>query len=84
MQAARRGTSNWTACVINEGSLHDCYTATGYGTNAEAWTKRGSQVSVSHQNSQTAVNVTYAAGTTSTVLKSFPRTSPNYDLLTQV
>lgn len=74
------GTPNALAVTV-EGTLHDVYTVSNYGSASEAWTKRGSQINVSHQNSQTAVNATYAAGTTASALKSFARTSSHYSVL---
>jgi hypothetical protein len=63
--------------VIAEGSLHDIYTRAG-----STWTKRGSQVNVSHQNTATFVNTIYSTGFTPTRLAVYPRTSAIYDLLT--
>jgi hypothetical protein len=58
------------------GSLHDCYTYAA-GTR----TKRGAQINVSHLNTQTGINATYAAGNTATSLIFYPRTSAAYAAL---
>lgn len=62
-----------TLRAIYEGSLHDVYSFV-----TVTWTKRGAQVNVSHMNTETAINVEFAAGTTVSALKSFPRTSATY------
>lgn len=58
-----------TIRVICEGSLHDCYTKTG-----TTWTKRGSQVSVSHLNTSTLINTVYSSAATAGRLTAWPRT----------
>jgi hypothetical protein len=58
---------------VYAGSLHDAYSLV-----TTTWTKRGSQVSLSHMNTETAINVEFAAGTTVSGLRSLPRTSAAY------
>lgn len=58
------------------GSLHDAWTL---ATNT--WTKRGAQVNVSHQNTQTTVQPDIGAGWTAANLISDPITSSQYDVL---
>lgn len=65
-----------TIRIICEGSLHDVYTLSG-----STYTKRGSQVNVSHQNSATAIRPDIGAGWTSGALKSYARDSALYDVL---
>lgn len=50
------------------GTLHDCWT-TANGTD---WTKRGSQVNVSWNDSATGINTIYCTGTTPTKLTATP------------
>lgn len=65
-----------TIRIICEDSLHDAYTQSG-----STWTKRGSQLNVSHQNTQAAVQPDIGAGWTAANLRSYPRTSSNYNVL---
>jgi hypothetical protein len=62
------GAGTATIRVICEGSLHDAYTLAG-----TTWTKRGSQLNVSHQNSSTNVTAEIGAGWTVANLRSYPR-----------
>lgn len=59
--------------IIAIGSTHNAYTRT-----TTAWTKRGAQVSVSHMNTQTGMQLIAAAGTTLTRLTSDPKVSAVY------
>ncbi len=65
-----------TIRIVCDGSLHDAYTLAG-----ATWTVRGSQVNVSHQNSQTTIVPEVGAGWTAANLRSTPRTSATYDAL---
>lgn len=62
--------------VICDGSKHNMFTRSGI-----SWTKRGGTVSVSHLNTETAINTTYDAGNTVSTLLSIPRTSVEYSEL---
>jgi hypothetical protein len=69
------GTPDKLRAIAN-GSLHDCYTRA-----AGAWTKRGSQINISHQNTQVGMGITAVAGTTLTRVSSWARSSSAYDVL---
>lgn len=62
-----------TIRAIAEGSLHDLYTLA-----STTWTKRGSQVNVSHLNTNTAIRPYVTGSWTLGALRSYPRTSAAY------
>lgn len=62
-----------TLCVVCRGSVHDIYTL-----NGNNWTKQGSQVSVSHQNTSTDIVTDTGASWAATNLRSLPYTSSTY------
>lgn len=68
-----------TIRVICQGSLNDAFSLSG-----STWTKRGSQINVSHQNTQTTVQPDIGAGWTAANLRSYPRTSSQYTILDSV
>lgn len=70
------GVTADTIRVIAEGTLHDCYTR-----QVATWTKRGSQVNLSHQDTQTGMAAVAAAGTTLSRVTSWYRTHPMYNVL---
>jgi hypothetical protein len=59
--------------VSANGTKHDLWTRASGN-----WTKRGSQVNVSFQDTQTTINATFNAGTV-TAIKSYPRSSGVYN-----
>lgn len=68
-----------TVRAICEGSVHDAFTSAS-GTD----TKRGTQISVSHQNTQTAIAADIGSGWSVANLRSYPRTSLVYNELDRV
>lgn len=62
--------------VIFDGSKHNCFTR-----NGSTWTKRGSEVNVSFQNTTTGMAIAGAAGTVFTKLAEWARTSSLYNVL---
>lgn len=71
--------NTYTIRVICDGTKHNCYTLEG-----TTWTKRGSEVDVSHQDSQTAVKPVAGVGWTLGRLTSWPRTAAAYAELDKV
>ncbi|MCZ7539703.1 MAG: hypothetical protein M5U29_07320 [Anaerolineae bacterium] len=71
--------NTYTIRVICDGTKHNCYTLSG-----TTWTKRGSEVNVSHQDSQTMVKPVAGVGWTLGRLTSWPRTSAAYAELDKV
>lgn len=67
------GGQTRTIRIICEGSLHDAYSFSG-----TAPTKRGAQISVSHQNTETAIAADIGAGWAVANLRSYPRTAAAY------
>lgn len=65
--------------VIAEGTKHDCYTRSG-----STWTKRGSQVDVSHQDGETGMAIVAVAGTTLSRITSWSRSSSLYSELSRM
>lgn len=65
-----------TLCVVCRGSVHDIYTL-----NGNNWTKQGSQITLSHQDTSTDVVIDTGALWTAANLRSFPRRSSIYDAL---
>jgi len=64
-----------TIRVWTYGSLHNCYTRAGITTD---WTKRGSGINLSHQNTATTIKPVAGAGWVLGALRSYPTTSPAY------
>lgn len=71
--------NTYTIRVLCDGTKHNCYTLSG-----TTWTKRGSEVNVSHQDSQTTVKPVAGTGWTLGRLTSWPRTSAAYAELDKV
>lgn len=60
--------------IIMNGSLLDAYTL-----NGSTWTKRGAQINISHQNTQTTVTPDVGANWSAANLLSYPLTSAVYN-----
>jgi hypothetical protein len=60
--------------VMTKGNLHNCFTRSG-----STYTARGAQITSSYLATEPDIAAVYAAGTTSTALKAYPRTHANYD-----
>lgn len=71
--------NTYTIRVLCDGTKHNCYTLSG-----TTWTKRGSEVNVSHQDSQTTVKPVAGTGWTLGRLTNWPRTSAAYAELDKV
>lgn len=69
---AAAGTA--TMRTISNGSLHDAYTLA-----STTWTKRGSQINVSHLDTNTAIRPYVTGSWAMSNLRSFPTTDPRYD-----
>lgn len=67
------GGATVTLRVICAGSLHDAYSL-----NSTTWTKRGSQVNVSLNDTGTTIEPSIPAGWSAANLRSYPRTSAAY------
>ncbi len=68
-----------TIRVICDGTKHNCYTLEG-----TTWTKRGSEVDVSWNDSATGLNTIYDSGVTPSRLTVWPRTAAAYAELDKV
>ena len=68
-----------TICITADGTKHNAYTLSG-----TAWSKRGAEVNVSHQDTQTAVKAVAGAGWTLGRLVSWPTVSAAYAELDKV
>jgi hypothetical protein len=68
--------NTYTLRVVADGTKHNCYTLAG-----AAWTKRGGEIDVSHQNTQTAIKPIAGTGWTLGALRSYPRRASAYSML---
>jgi hypothetical protein len=68
-----------TVRAVTDGNLHDHYSLA-----SSTWTKRGSQLNLSHSASAATVELDLGAGWTAANLRSYPLTSPQYAILDNV
>lgn len=65
-----------TLCVITSGSKHNIYTLSG-----STWTKRGSELNISHLDTQTTLQPQIGSGWSASNLRAWSRTAATYAAL---